>query len=278
MAKPNKRHPPAGEPEAAFEIKGTVSSLTVLRLRTGELERIETELAKRIAPFPQIFACAPVVVDVAELEARSELAWESLVRILRAVRLTPVGVTGAGPADVERAVAAGLGVLQLGSRLRAVEPESEPASEAEAIAVAPEPASVESAATPPEPAVPTSAEASSPATAASAPVREPMSLLQPVRGGQVVYAKAGDLVVVSSVNPGAQVIADGSVQIWGPLRGRALAGAQGKKNARIFCLALEAELVSIAGEYLMAEEIPDALRGKPAQIFLDSGQVKISAL
>jgi septum site-determining protein MinC len=94
----------------------------------------------------------------------------------------------------------------------------------------------------------------------------------------VLYARGTDLVVSASVNPGAQVIADGSVHVWGPLRGRALAGAQGKADARIFCLSLEAELVSVNGEYVMAEDIPAALRGKPAQILLDGGQVKILPL
>jgi septum site-determining protein MinC len=124
----------------------------------------------------------------------------------------------------------------------------------------------------------TAAGSSTPAAAAAPEARPPMQVASPVRGGQVIYARASDLVVVASVNPGAQVIADGSVHVWGPLRGRALAGAQGRKDVRILCLALEAELVSVAGEYLMAEEIPDNLRGKPAQVFLDGDRVRIAAL
>ena len=95
---------------------------------------------------------------------------------------------------------------------------------------------------------------------------------------QLSNIDGADLVVASSVNPGAQVIADGSVHIWGPLRGRALAGAQGRADARIFCLSLEAELVSVNGEYVMAEEIPDNLRGRPAQVSFDGQRVKISPL
>ncbi len=234
--------------EPAFEIKGTVSSLTVLRLRAAELSRVEAELAARVTPHPQIFLHAPVIVDAAQVEG--EVPWSELVRVLRAAKLIPVGVTGARDADA--ALSAGLAPMQIGTRLRSVGPDD------------------------------SSSPVAAPATAAAATTpessRPPMVLTAPVRGGQVTYARASDLLVVASVNRGAQVIADGSVQIWGPLRGRALAGAQGRKDARILCLALDAELVSVAGEYLMAEEIPDALRGKPAQIFLDGDHVRIAAL
>jgi septum site-determining protein MinC len=174
-------------------------------------------------------------------------------------------VSVARPEGVGLPLAAGLGVVQLGSRLRALADDSSP----------PVPPAAPVAAEPPP-----AADSSSPVvTAPAAPVaRPPLTITTPVRGGQVTYARGTDLVVVSSVNPGAQVIADGSVQIWGPLRGRALAGAQGRKDARILCLALEAELVSVAGEYLMAEEIPNALRGKPAQIYLEGERVRIGPL
>jgi septum site-determining protein MinC len=127
---------------------------------------------------------------------------------------------------------------------------------------------------PEPPAEPPPAPVSTPPVAT--PAREPLTVTTPVRGGQVVYARGTDLVVAASVNPGAQVIADGSIHIWGPLRGRALAGAQGRADARIFCLSLEAELVSVNGEYVMAEEIPDALRGRPAQVSFDGQRVKIA--
>ena len=83
-----------------------------------------------------------------------------------------------------------------------------------------------------------------------------MVVRQAVRGGQVVYAQNNDLVVLAPVNAGAQVIADGNVHIYSTLRGRAVAGAQGLPGARIFIQQLEAELVAVAGVYMMAEEIP----------------------
>jgi len=101
---------------------------------------------------------------------------------------------------------------------------------------------------------------------------------QPVRSGQVVYAQNADLVVLAPVNPGAQVIADGHVHIYAPLRGRAVAGMQGLLGARIFCQRLEAELVAISGAYVMAEDIPRDRLGKPAQIYLEGGECRIAPL
>jgi septum site-determining protein MinC len=84
--------------------------------------------------------------------------------------------------------------------------------------------------------------------------------------------------VLGSVNPGAQVIADGHVHVYGPLRGRALAGAQGRADARVFCQSLEAELVAIAGQYLLADEIPAERRARPAQVFVEDGAFRILPL
>ena len=99
-----------------------------------------------------------------------------------------------------------------------------------------------------------------------------------VRSGQQVYADNRDLTVLGMVGAGAEVIADGSIHVYGALRGRALAGAQGNEKARIFCREFLAELVAIAGHYKVLEEIPQDLRGKPAQVWLDGDELKIAAL
>jgi len=116
-----------------------------------------------------------------------------------------------------------------------------------------------------------------PAAAASAPTR---IIDKPLRSGQRVYAAGGDIVVLAAVNPGAEVIADGSIHVYAPLKGRALAGARGDTAARIFTTQLEAELVSIAGVYRTFESAPDAaVAGKPAQIRLaDASQIVIEPL
>ena len=100
----------------------------------------------------------------------------------------------------------------------------------------------------------------------------------PVRSGQQVYADNRDLTVLSAVGAGAEVIADGSIHIYGALRGRALAGAQGNEDARIFCREFHAELVAVAGHYKVLEDIPKDLRGKAVQVWLDNGQIKLAAL
>ena len=100
----------------------------------------------------------------------------------------------------------------------------------------------------------------------------------PVRSGQQIYADNRDLTVLTTVGAGAEVIADGSIHIYGPLRGRALAGAQGNEQARIFCREFHAELVAIAGHYKVLDDAPKHLRGKAVQVWLEDGQINIAAL
>jgi septum site-determining protein MinC len=108
--------------------------------------------------------------------------------------------------------------------------------------------------------------------------RPPVVIRQPVRSGQIIYAEATDLVILAPVNPGAEVVADGHVHIYATLRGRAVAGAQGMTDARIFCQKLEAELVAISGAYLLSDDIPIDRRGKPAQIHLEDGVCRVTPL
>ena len=99
-----------------------------------------------------------------------------------------------------------------------------------------------------------------------------------VRSGQQIYADNRDLTVLTAVGAGAEVIADGSIHIYGALRGRALAGANGNTAARIYCREFNAELVAVAGTYKVLEDIPQALRGKAVQVWLEDGQLHIAAL
>ena len=102
---------------------------------------------------------------------------------------------------------------------------------------------------------------------------------RPVRAGQQIYAKGGDLVILEMVSAGAEVIADGSIHVYAPLRGRALAGARGNTSARIFVKSMEAELVSIAGIYRTIEQdLPASIKGKPTQIYLEQERVVMTAL
>jgi septum site-determining protein MinC len=127
----------------------------------------------------------------------------------------------------------------------------------------------------PQPAAPAPAVA----PAAAEPVlRMPMVVKTTVRSGQLVYAHGTDLIVLAPVNPGAQLMADGNIHVYSVLRGRAVAGARGARDARIFCQRLEAELVGVDSAYVAAESLPPDRLGKPAQIYLDGDRCVIAAL
>lgn len=118
------------------------------------------------------------------------------------------------------------------------------------------------------------------AAAASAPTAQARSRIvqTPVRSGQQIYAEGGDLIVLGTVSPGAEVIADGHVHIYGALRGRAIAGARGDNSARIFCRRFEPELVACAGVYNVAERMRSELIGKPVQVWLDGDDLQFGTL
>lgn len=230
----------------AFDVDGTVAPVTVLRLKTVDIDDIEAQLRARARSTPPF---APVVVDVAGLDEASamELPLHDLAERLRACKLVPVGAANLPPSAVWNAAAAGMAVVQLEA--------------------------------PPSPAPPSPAPDAEPAPP---PVAEPagstVTIRQPVRSGQVIYAQRADLVVMAPVNSGAQVIADGHVHIYGPLRGRAVAGARGMTDACVFVQSLEAELVAIAGRYLPADKIPVEHRGARVQLSLERGAFRIQPL
>jgi septum site-determining protein MinC len=112
--------------------------------------------------------------------------------------------------------------------------------------------------------------------AATQPAPNTRLVSEPVRSGTQIYARGGDLVVTAAVSPGAEIVADGNIHVYGVLRGRALAGAGGDASARIFCTRLEAELVSIAGRYLVSEQIPENSHSAPVQIALVDDQLTIT--
>ena len=236
----------------AFEIdRTTAAPVTVLRLKTVDVGRIEKGL--RSVAARQAFPYGPVVVDVAALgEARArELPLHDLAERIRACKLVPVGAANLPPSAVWNAAAAGMAVVEL----TAAAPEPEPA------ASAPEPAPV-----------------AAPAAPAIERAVATVTVRQPVRAGQVIRAERADLVVLAAVNAGAQVIADGHIHVYGPLRGSAVAGAQGMADAGVFCQSLEAELISIAGLHLTADEIPAAHRGARAYVCVEDGRFRIRPL
>jgi septum site-determining protein MinC len=239
----------------AFRLKGAMPALTMLCLLTEDIEAIERQLVDHLSQMPQFFLHAPVVVDLNGLGgARIDLA--RLGEVLRQHRLVPVAVQGPSDAQRDHAVAAGWGVLQ-----------SSASREGELVAPAAGSLRPRSA---PEPA--------SPAPAAPERQLAGLTVRTPVRSGQVIYAIGGDLVVLAPVSSGAELIADGNIHVYGPLRGRALAGAHDNPEASIFCMNLEAEFLSVDGYYLLAEEIPKDARGKPARAHLKHDQLVVTRL
>ncbi len=229
---------PSAEP-APFELKGSLFALTVMHLRPAALEAVDRHLSDKIGQAPGFFSNAPVVVD---LEAFPDDAaapdFEALFGCLRRHGLVPVGVRNGAPALTETAARAGIAVLPEGRAPR--RPETDKADKPEAA--------------------------------------RSRIVTHPVRSGQQIYVPDGDLVLVGPVSPGAEVLADGSIHVYGPLRGRALAGARGNAEGRIFCLSLEAELVSVAGRYRMLDKDDTELWGKPAQIHLVDDHLIIEPL
>jgi septum site-determining protein MinC len=130
-----------------------------------------------------------------------------------------------------------------------------------------------------EPAASPAAQPEAPPSADVTPaLRLPLVVREPVRSGQIVYAQQSDLIVLAPVNPGAQLLADGNIHVYGPLRGRAVAGVRGAAEAQIFCLRLEAELVGVDAGYLLSDDIPPALRGRGVRVWLEEGRCRIAPL
>ena len=228
----------AGRTPATFEIKSANLSLVALLLKTGNLAELARELAVRFGDIPDFFDDDPLLIDLAPLQAQGDIAldFQALVQVLRPYRVLPVAVKGGTDAQMQAALAAGLGA-------------------------APEAA--------PSPVLARKGSKDQPAEPATAGA---LVLDKPLRSGQQVYARGRDLVVMAMVNAGAEVIADGHIHVYAPLRGKAIAGARGNTEARIFSLCLEPELLSIAGVYRTSEvPLPADVLSRPTQVRLVGG-------
>ena len=259
---------PAHDYEPAGELKIGQVGIANLRVRTLDVARLASEMADRVKRAPKLFARAAVIVDFGGLAATPDAATaRALLDGLREAGVLPVALAYGSSDNEKLAVELGLPLLAK-FRAQYESGAAAPPAPAPAPVPAPSPAS--------EPA-PVRTEARGAAKAA--PAGQP-GLVQatPVRSGQQVYADNRDLTVLATVGAGAEVIADGSVHIYGALRGRALAGAQGNEKARIFCRAFHAELVAIAGNYKVLDDIPKELHGKAVQVWLEKEELKIAPL
>ena len=252
-----------GENADAVELKFGQVGIASVRVRRNDAAALHAELERRVRAAPQLFERAAVVLDLSHLPAQAQDGEvDALLEAVRAAGMLPVGLAyGTSEND---ALARRLG-LPLIARFRAQYERG----------TGPAPRVTDTALPPPESkAMP----AKSAESAASASVALAQHHAQPVRTGQQVYARGRDLVVVAPVANGAEVLADGNIHVYGPLRGRAFAGALGDEHARIFCSEFRAELVSIAGHYRVFEEIPKQYEGKAVQIALEEGKLKVANL
>jgi septum site-determining protein MinC len=231
----NRKNGPGRPPP--FELKGSTFTLTILQLRRSELAAIDEHLANKISQAPDFFRNVPVIIDLDELAAGAEVDFSGLCGLLRNRGMIPVAVRNAGSRLQQTAAAAGLPILPEGR-------------------------------TP----LPAAGRASARNKTEAGKPSQHRIHSQPVRSGQQVYAANGDLILLAPVSAGAEVLADGNIHAYGPLRGRALAGVQGDTGAHIFCQQLDAELVSIAGNYRLIEQLEDNVRSKSAHIYLSEEQ------
>ena len=254
----------------AFELKSAQLTLVALLIKTPDLAKLAAELLKKFGPngeSPEFFDTDGVVLDFSQAGlSLPHPQWNLLLNTLNQCRLVASAVRGLD--DASLAVAKKSGIAEAPPDIR------RPAT-SKASPVAASPAVAPTAVLP-------KASQALPSPAMAPPVARDganptMVVSKPLRSGQKVYARGADLIVMAMVNRGAEVIADGNIHVYAPLRGKAMAGARGNTSARIFALALEPELVSIAGVYRTTEQElgPDVL-GKPAQVRLsDDGKEKI---
>ncbi|MCU8587405.1 septum site-determining protein MinC [Erwinia pyrifoliae] len=227
--------------QSSIELKGSNFTLSVIHLHHTDPAIVRKALEEKVSQAPAFLKNAPVVVNVANLT--SEVNWRQMQQAILESGLFIVGISGCKDEQLKRIITrSGLPVLNEGKEHK------------NNIDIPPVATSTELA------------------------VVKTRLISSPVRSGQQIYAKDCDLIVTNSVSAGAELIADGNIHIYGMLRGRALAGASGDKNCQIFCTSLTAELVSIAGNYWIMDQIPSEYFGKASRLCLKDGALTIQTL
>lgn len=252
----------------AFEIRGSMSTLFTLHLLTTDLAAVEAQLLVLLAEEPEFFHYAPCVIDAraVPLQDLSGGLLARVVHLLRGHDLVPVGVLDSDDRMPQIARQAGLGVIPISRQPTLLQ--KHPVSVAERNTV------------PPPETTAVQAALSEEEDDSLAYGTQAVRIVEGhVRGGQQFYAIGADLIVLGTVSPGAEVLADGNIHVYGRLRGRALAGLGGDTTARIFCYSMEAELVSIAGCFKVLENaIPHERKNRPTQVYLAEEKLIIDSM
>ncbi len=227
--------------QTPIELKGSSFTLSVVHLHHPEPEVVRQALQDKVNQAPHFLKNAPVVLNVSSLKTGTD--WHKMQQAVASTGLRIVGISGCNDDRLKHMITlAGLPLMSEGKR------------------------SALSGKAPSAPSKPIPAAAKT------------IIVTTPVRSGQQIYAPQGDLIVISSVSAGAELIADGHIHIYGTMRGRALAGASGCQQSQIFCSHLAAELVSVAGEYWTMEQIPAQFLRKPSRLCLSNGVLTIQEL
>ena len=239
----------------AFELKSAQLPLVALLVKTADVAVLSAQWEAQYGSTPDFFDQEPLVVDLTPISSQADVVpdFKAIIRLLHRHRVCAIAVKGGSEAQMQAAVAAGLVAAPDAVVVQA----KTPAERVPVAPVAPSPAASLPPVIPPP----------------SAPqFLPPLVVEKPLRSGQQVYAKGRDLVVLSIVNAGAEVIADGDIHVYATLRGKAMAGARGNEQARIFTLSMDADLVSIAGIYRIRETpLPSEVKGHPTMVSLHSG-------
>ena len=257
----------AGRAPATFEIKSANLPLVSLLLKSPDLAELAQELNARFGDIPDFFDNDPLVLDLSPLQVQGDVRvdYPQLLSLLREYRVMPVAVKGGNEGQMRAALEAG---LASGADAKTWMPDpvrhdSPPAANDGPVDARDVPAPAPTAR--PEPV-------DSQRTGPVEGLASALVIDRPLRSGQQIYARGRDLVILSMVNPGAEVIADGHIHVYAPLRGKAIAGARGNTQARIISLCMEPELISIAGVYRTSEvPLPPDILSKPTQVRLVGG-------
>jgi len=259
---------------APFQVRGRFFTAIVLQMARAPDAAFFDAVDTMLAQTPHFYANAPFVLDLDHAEdIGPSFDFIGLAREMRNRKITLIGVQNGTIEQNKAALHAGLITLPSGTD---VLPESRKPPAAPKDEPKPKPDKPgDGNRNPNESGAKEPRVRQAPVTSSTGAA---LLVTEPVRSGQQIFAERGDLVVVASVSPGAELIARGNIHVYGTLRGRALAGVHGDSAARIFCETLDAELIAIAGLYKLSDAIDPSLRGRRVQAFLDNGTLCVESL
>ena len=250
------------KPSTVIALKGGMFTLTTVQLLGCNIEALSEELDEKIMQAPNFFQYAPIILDLQRLKTQTEsLDLALIIHTLKSKKLIPIGVRGATKAIKDAAIQIGLAIFP---EEKIITNKKRLSNDDPALSEHTTQGSLQRA-----------SESAPESTTSGSSSR---LITQPVRSGQQIYAQGGDLIVLASVSHGAELLADGHIHVYGSMRGRALAGVLGDKDAMIFCRSLEAELISIAGQYRLSEDLKETCWKEPACIQLQDGRLNIRSV